>query len=179
MRRGWIFCSELRGVKGIPLNNARSDNLDGWQWKGMQRQRCIVPASGFWEPVGQDRSGRPVPAMIDPGDPGWRARPARKIPRRHNRRERPEAQARRGASEKYINVGSRTHRLEHEASGDNRLDGPRECRIRAERDAPRGEVGRGFVLLASWRRCPTIGARRYASESRQSAGARMPIGGYG
>ena len=34
----------------LPLNNARADKLDGWPWKAVQRQRCLVPASGFWEP---------------------------------------------------------------------------------------------------------------------------------
>ena len=33
-----------------PLNNARSDKLGTWPWKAVQRQRCLVPASGFWEP---------------------------------------------------------------------------------------------------------------------------------
>ena len=33
-----------------PLNNARSDKLATWPWKAVQRQRCLVPASGFWEP---------------------------------------------------------------------------------------------------------------------------------
>jgi putative SOS response-associated peptidase YedK len=33
-----------------PLNNARSDKLGTWPWKSVQRQRCLVPASGFWEP---------------------------------------------------------------------------------------------------------------------------------
>ena len=33
-----------------PLNNARSDKLDAWPWRGVQRQRCLIPASGFWEP---------------------------------------------------------------------------------------------------------------------------------
>src|SRR6185295_9145805 len=33
-----------------PLNNARSDKLDGWPWKVLQLGRCLIPASGFWEP---------------------------------------------------------------------------------------------------------------------------------
>lgn len=33
-----------------PLNNARSDKLDAWPWKAVRDQRCLVPASGFWEP---------------------------------------------------------------------------------------------------------------------------------
>jgi putative SOS response-associated peptidase YedK len=33
-----------------PLNNARSDKLGIWPWRGVQRQRCLIPASGFWEP---------------------------------------------------------------------------------------------------------------------------------
>ena len=36
--------------KPLPFNNARSDKLGSWPWKGVQRQRCLVPASGFWEP---------------------------------------------------------------------------------------------------------------------------------
>jgi putative SOS response-associated peptidase YedK len=32
-----------------PLNNARSDKLDAWPWKALRNQRCLVPASGFWE----------------------------------------------------------------------------------------------------------------------------------
>ena len=41
------------GVKepsAYPLNNARSDKLGGWPWKGLSRQRCLIPVSGFWEP---------------------------------------------------------------------------------------------------------------------------------
>src|SRR6476620_6612423 len=33
-----------------PLNNARSDKLNGWPWKALQRRRCLIPVSGFWEP---------------------------------------------------------------------------------------------------------------------------------
>jgi putative SOS response-associated peptidase YedK len=33
-----------------PLNNARSDKLGTWPWKAVARQRCLIPASGFWEP---------------------------------------------------------------------------------------------------------------------------------
>ena len=33
-----------------PLNNARADKLGSWPWKAVQRQRCLIPASGFWEP---------------------------------------------------------------------------------------------------------------------------------
>ena len=33
-----------------PLNNARADKLGAWPWKAVQRQRCLIPASGFWEP---------------------------------------------------------------------------------------------------------------------------------
>ena len=33
-----------------PLNNARADKLGGWPWKAVQRQRCLIPVSGFWEP---------------------------------------------------------------------------------------------------------------------------------
>ena len=33
-----------------PLNNARSDKLGVWPWKAVSRQRCLIPASGFWEP---------------------------------------------------------------------------------------------------------------------------------
>ena len=33
-----------------PLNNARADKLGSWPWKSVQRQRCLIPASGFWEP---------------------------------------------------------------------------------------------------------------------------------
>jgi putative SOS response-associated peptidase YedK len=33
-----------------PLNNARADKLGVWPWKAVQRQRCLIPASGFWEP---------------------------------------------------------------------------------------------------------------------------------
>ena len=41
------------GAKEIPpypLNNARADKLGAWPWKAVQRQRCLIPASGFWEP---------------------------------------------------------------------------------------------------------------------------------
>jgi len=37
-------------LPSYPLNNARSDKLGSWPWKAVQRQRCLVPASGFWEP---------------------------------------------------------------------------------------------------------------------------------
>ena len=33
-----------------PLNNARADKLGAWPWKAVQRQRCLIPASGFWAP---------------------------------------------------------------------------------------------------------------------------------
>ena len=47
----WSLIPTLsREVPPYPLNNARSDKLDGWPWKAVQRQRCLVPASGFWEP---------------------------------------------------------------------------------------------------------------------------------
>jgi putative SOS response-associated peptidase YedK len=39
-----------RELPPYSLNNARWDKLDGWPWKSVQRQRCLVPASGFWEP---------------------------------------------------------------------------------------------------------------------------------
>ena len=46
----------------LPSNNARSDNLGNWPWKGVQRKRCLVPASGFWEP---EKPGR------TPGQAPW------------------------------------------------------------------------------------------------------------
>ena len=42
-----------------PLNNARSDKLGSWPWKSVQRQRCLVPASGFGEPEKPARAGGP------------------------------------------------------------------------------------------------------------------------
>ena len=33
-----------------PLNNARADKLGAWPWPPVQRQRCLTPATGFWEP---------------------------------------------------------------------------------------------------------------------------------
>ena len=39
-----------REIPPYPLNNARADKLGAWPWKAVQRQRCLVPASGFWEP---------------------------------------------------------------------------------------------------------------------------------
>lgn len=39
-----------REVPPYPLNNARSDKLGTWPWKMVQQGRCLVPASGFWEP---------------------------------------------------------------------------------------------------------------------------------
>jgi putative SOS response-associated peptidase YedK len=39
-----------REVPPYPLNNARSDKLGGWPWKTVRDRRCLVPASGFWEP---------------------------------------------------------------------------------------------------------------------------------
>ena len=46
-----------------PLNNARSDKLGTWPWKALQRRRCLVPASGFWEPEkpGRTPGRRPGP----------------------------------------------------------------------------------------------------------------------
>ena len=40
----------IRNVPFYPLNNARADKLSAWPWRGVQRRRCLVPASGFWEP---------------------------------------------------------------------------------------------------------------------------------
>ena len=37
-------------IPPYPLNNARADKLGAWPWKAVQRQRCLIPASGFWEP---------------------------------------------------------------------------------------------------------------------------------
>ena len=34
----------------FPLNNARADKLSAWPWRAVQRHRCLIPASGFWEP---------------------------------------------------------------------------------------------------------------------------------
>src|SRR3954454_10777434 len=39
-----------RELPPYPLNNARADKLDQWPWRAVQRQRCLIPASGFWEP---------------------------------------------------------------------------------------------------------------------------------
>jgi putative SOS response-associated peptidase YedK len=39
-----------REIPPYPLNNARADKLGAWPWKAVQRQRCFIPASGFWEP---------------------------------------------------------------------------------------------------------------------------------
>jgi putative SOS response-associated peptidase YedK len=39
-----------RQVPPYPLNNTRSDKLGSWPLNAVQRQRCLVPASGFWEP---------------------------------------------------------------------------------------------------------------------------------
>jgi putative SOS response-associated peptidase YedK len=47
----WSLIPPLsREVPPYPLNNARSDKLAGWPWKAVKHQRCLVPASGFWEP---------------------------------------------------------------------------------------------------------------------------------
>ena len=37
-----------REPPAYPLNNARSDKLDTWPWRAVQRQRCLIPATGFW-----------------------------------------------------------------------------------------------------------------------------------
>ena len=42
-----------------PWNNARSDKLATWPWKAVQRQRCLILASGFWEPEKPARLPRP------------------------------------------------------------------------------------------------------------------------
>ena len=39
-----------REIPPYPLNNARADKLGAWPWKAVRRQRCLIPASGFWEP---------------------------------------------------------------------------------------------------------------------------------
>ena len=33
-----------------PLNNTRADKLGQWPWKYVQSNRCLVPATGFFEP---------------------------------------------------------------------------------------------------------------------------------
>ncbi|SNB61647.1 Putative SOS response-associated peptidase YedK [Arboricoccus pini] len=43
----------IPGVKEqppYPMNNARSDKLLAWPWRALSRQRCLIPATGFWEP---------------------------------------------------------------------------------------------------------------------------------
>lgn len=50
-----------REVPPYPLNNARSDKLGSWPWKAVQRQRCLVPASGFWEPEKKAREKGAAP----------------------------------------------------------------------------------------------------------------------
>ena len=47
--------------KPLPFNNARSDKLGSWPWKGVQRKRCLVPASGFWEPEKPGRTPGKAP----------------------------------------------------------------------------------------------------------------------
>ncbi|WGF91047.1 SOS response-associated peptidase [Marinivivus vitaminiproducens] len=44
-----------------PLNNARTDKLGSWPWKPFQSRRCLVPASGFWEPEKKAREKGNVP----------------------------------------------------------------------------------------------------------------------
>ncbi|MFL5335350.1 MAG: SOS response-associated peptidase family protein, partial [Geminicoccaceae bacterium] len=44
-----------------PLNNARSDTLNGWPWKMLQRRRCLIPVSGFWEPEKPARAPSSAP----------------------------------------------------------------------------------------------------------------------
>jgi putative SOS response-associated peptidase YedK len=39
-----------REIPPYPFHNARADKLGAWPWKAVQRQRCLIPASGFWEP---------------------------------------------------------------------------------------------------------------------------------
>ena len=43
------------------FNNARSDKLGIWPWRGVQRKRCLVPASGFWEPEKPGRTAGKTP----------------------------------------------------------------------------------------------------------------------
>lgn len=43
------------------LNNARADKLGKWPWKVFQDQRCVVPASGFFEPEKVAGSKEKVP----------------------------------------------------------------------------------------------------------------------
>jgi putative SOS response-associated peptidase YedK len=47
---GGAWCRRVRRRCRRTLNNARADKLNAWPWKAVQRQRCLIPASGFWEP---------------------------------------------------------------------------------------------------------------------------------
>ena len=61
-----------------PLNNARADKLDQWPWRAVQRQRCLIPASGFWEPEKPARAKGVAPwsyYSMDDGRPFFLAGP--------------------------------------------------------------------------------------------------------
>ena len=54
-----------------PLNNARADKLGAWPWRAVQRQRCLVPASGFWEPEKPGRTPGRAPWSYYSMKDGW------------------------------------------------------------------------------------------------------------
>lgn len=45
----WGLLSSAKKQK-YPLNNARADKLNGWPWSAFLGNRCLAPASGFFEP---------------------------------------------------------------------------------------------------------------------------------
>ena len=55
-----IILPGAKELPAYPLNNARSDNLNSWPWKALQRRRCLIPVSPA---SGSQRSppGRPEP----------------------------------------------------------------------------------------------------------------------
>ena len=84
------------GAKEPPayrLSNARADKLGSWPWKAVQRQRCLVPTSGFWEPEKPARTPGKAPwsyYSMEDGQPFFmaagRTRTTRRLARLRRRR---------------------------------------------------------------------------------------------
>src|SRR5262245_16695144 len=70
----WALCGLIpfrSNEKPLPFNNARSDKLGSWPWKGVQRKRCLVPTSGFWEPEKPSRTPGKAPWSYYSMRNGW------------------------------------------------------------------------------------------------------------
>jgi len=63
----WCFPLTLKGKNGQPLkpkpvNNARTDKLDGFMWRSsFEKRRCLIPVSAFAEAQGEKKAPRREP----------------------------------------------------------------------------------------------------------------------